>query len=385
MFKLIITTISAIVLSAGCKPQVASDLSLVNGKLDDQGLFPSVVQTAVKIGQTANGFAEAKCTASVISSRVVLTAAHCVTVDDKNPTQAINGELLVDQGGFGQQDPFTNQFALTAGGSKMAASSADVIVEGKRITGGRVAIHPAYLTGNGPDVAVLVFPEGTFKDFKHMAVASGKESYPRAGLEVMIVGFGKTDQFDETSGGEKRYGKNRLIKVGNTLDFNGQTQTTTADGTNVFNSQGDSGGPMISNEGPTKGQIIGVSSTQNTVSVGDTTGEGHYANLLEESTELFLSEYVGEGKEIDLPEISNSQRQADAEGDDRFDRGAGSQFDSSNPDSGINDSPDSFDSNRRGQDSLVRPQGGGCVCPPSYAGSPSTQYRSHYGQPFYRN
>jgi hypothetical protein len=303
-------------LSLSCKPTSESDLNLVNGKLDDEGLFPSVVQTAVKIGQTANGFIEAKCTASIISSQVVLTAAHCVTVKDKNPSDAINGELLANNGSGRNPysltySSYTSDLVPTAA---IAATSADVVIGDKRVKGGRVVMHPRYPGNSGPDVAMVTFPEGTFKDHKHMKVASGAENYPKEGLEVVIVGFGKTDQFDPNSGGEKRYGKNILRTVDSTLNFQGQTRTSNADGTNVFNSQGDSGGPMISNAGASKGMIIGVSSTQDQVQEGDTQGIGHYTNLLEESSERFLAQYTKEGQTIDLPSIvGNASAQSDSQ------------------------------------------------------------------------
>jgi secreted trypsin-like serine protease len=224
------------VISCG-RNEEQSNLDVVNGILAADGEFPAVVQIKAKL----NAQTWATCSSSIVSDNTILTAAHCIEE---------SGRML------------NEIYALVP---------KDGVIDQRRAH--LAKIHPRYRYTMTPyDVAVLVFADETFADVEPLSVAS---EAPAVSDEITIVGFGKSNHYDPQSGGKKRYGKNTITQVGETLDFVGMTKPI-GDGTgiDVLNSQGDSGGPLL-----WKGDIAGISSSVDYKPGQVPTLAGHYRNV----------------------------------------------------------------------------------------------------------
>ncbi len=225
------------------------------------------VQYQKKVTTTSN------CTATWVSSNTLISAAHCFEPK------------------AGEQE-FAQQVFISAG-----------IGATRTIQSKSVEIFPKYQAGiPDHDLAVVIF-EKDHIDPKFAAKISDKE--PHVNSDVTIVGYGKFDHFDETSGGKKRFGCNLLAKITDRLDFCGRTRSENReDGTEALNSQGDSGGPMflgkIKDDKQELSELIGVASTVQAHNAGEipTKLHGHYIDLLRGEYLTWLSETTKRGAKI---------------------------------------------------------------------------------------
>jgi V8-like Glu-specific endopeptidase len=167
---------------------------------------------AVGLLKTVKGSLKGICTATLVGSKTVLTAAHCVD----------------------------------------GVSSATFKVGGKTYYATKAAKHGSYVKGvlNAYDVAVVVLAQ----QVTGVAPASLSKTPPQPGQGITVVGYGITKS-GLTDSGTKRSAKNAISKV--------YTQYFRYSGSgggagNVC--QGDSGGPTFRQEGG-KEMLIGVHST----------------------------------------------------------------------------------------------------------------------------
>ncbi len=198
----------------GCKFNVSdSNVKVVNGRKTTAGEFPAVVQLRTDMG----GGRSAMCTATWVSDQTIMTAAHCID-------EAIGG-----------------------GASRVSVK--DGTGTGAVATG--LHVYPNW--NRDHDVAVLVFKPGSSSSWMSIA---GRQA--KVGDQMAIVGYGKNDHLDNSSGGVRRTGTNTVIEVNSSgrISFDGYVSPKNNDGSKVTNSQGDSGGPLIIDS-----KLFGVSST----------------------------------------------------------------------------------------------------------------------------
>lgn len=148
----------------------------------------------------------AACTATLVGSRTVLTAGHCVP-----------------------------------------GSTARFTVGGQKIYSQLVRRHPNYGGGNYNDVALVILQQQV-QGVSPSPIATGA---PQQGQAITLVGYGKTGEY-KNDYGTKRQTTNTISKVGSsTFSFYGQQ--------NICN--GDSGGPTFAWHGGVE-VVIGVHSTK---------------------------------------------------------------------------------------------------------------------------
>jgi len=250
LHRFIVVALACAPFHTACKfGTTESDLRVTNGRQIGDDEMPAIVNIQAPIG----GGAFAGCTATWVSDRTILTAAHCIVGD--------GGQLL-------------SPVRVARGGGKGAVAT-------------RSILHPTYRRGtDGYDVAIVVFPPNSSTQFIPVSPTQA-----RAGEELILVGFGKFDHNDGQSGGPKRTGRNRVLTIDQRgrIVFDGNVSPLTAAGTgeDVVNSQGDSGGPMLIN-----GRIIGISSTVNTELTQAGKLRGNYESLRTPAVENWLRQQV---------------------------------------------------------------------------------------------
>ncbi len=251
----------ALSLLAACRPAVpVSELRVTDGKAIGDDDRPAIVQISAAIG----GGASASCTATWVSANTIITAAHC----------------LYDQG-----RKLTN--VVVSRGAGKGAKAIKVLTHPKYVDSQTVPI-------DSYDVGVLVFPANSSPEYIPVAPAA-----PAANDGIVIVGYGKYDHANGSSGGQKRIGSNNISEIDRQgrLTFEGTPRPTTGgqdgSGQNVVNSQGDSGGPMLFNE-----RIIGVSSSVDANLTASGELRGHYENLRHGPIESWLRSTIAEGAVI---------------------------------------------------------------------------------------
>jgi S1-C subfamily serine protease len=199
----IITAISLV----ACKDAPESNPLVTNGSATQYG--EAIVELS---------FSGGACTGTFVNPNTLITAGHCV-MDN-------NGRLYQN---------------LNVGGIK--AKSVFSQYTGK-------------IEDSNTDVAIVVFPNQTahrlgIHDFSHL---SNKE--PEIGEEVVAIGFGQNDIQAGIGAGQKRFGTNKITQSeGGLISFFGQSRGQ-GSGTNVGLGPGDSGGPLLRNDG----YIIGINS-----------------------------------------------------------------------------------------------------------------------------
>lgn len=205
----------------GCKSRIENDsrVKVVNGQVVKEGGWPAVIQIYNQISST-EAFG---CTATWVSDRTVITAAHCVEGTDRSPTRVSIGKGT---------------------GSGLRAL--------------RVISHPSYRPrcGDCRDIAVIVFPKKSSSIYIPVALTQAQSGDP-----FTIIGFGKFRDGVDTDPKQKRQGVNvvRGIDYFGRVEFVGLKKPLSDDGTGqtVTNAEGDSGGPMI-----IRSRVQGVSSSK---------------------------------------------------------------------------------------------------------------------------
>lgn len=239
--------------------------TVVGGNPDTAGFYTFVVKV--------NGV----CSGAVITSRHILTAAHCLCEPDS------------------YTDPDNDQVneRESPGAKCVSAAEVNVVdaqnVEQASITSSAVTIHPEYfmnlhtvrdadgrvteqsIISQRADIAVIELPTAVDARFGLVPYSSTE---PAEGAAVTLVGFGATD-CDSQSLGPRHVGNNEISGTSDNRDLLFINSASSGS----LNWKGDSGGPLLTTmDGALK--VVGVTSRGDCMHSGGFTNVAKYAGWL---------------------------------------------------------------------------------------------------------
>lgn len=217
----------------GCKPKKnsnhQSNINVIGGKAAETSEFPFVIKLVLSPTQPE------MCTGIIVGPRTVIAASHCIK-QESSGTYINPIAIFQDQKNQEQKISSKQVFSFTKSLNAAEIDEADV----------------------GLDFAILDFPPDS-------ANPTGPFSflpfYPKLGqptleMVVTLVGYGATELNAETTG-KKNYGYNKISSLQEKMGTFKILGDKNASFYNALSTRGDSGGPVLSQDGQ---QLIGLSS-----------------------------------------------------------------------------------------------------------------------------
>jgi MYXO-CTERM domain-containing protein len=246
-------------LLAGCDAPTPLNLgvdtrSIVGGTSTPASMLPAVGALVLEYG----GFKQSFCSATVISDRLLVTAAHCVAAWVQLKAQEPSLEL-----------GFFNGPVVTPASTTLAVASA--------------IPHPKYIDGGTPPNSLTEYDDvGVCRLAQATAIPPMKVIRPsevaniKTGASVLIAGYGLTDPYKQTSGGDKNHGTTVIGSVA-------APEIRILGDSRPQKCNGDSGGPTIL-------EVEGASGTeQRLIGVASRAGENCVGGSVEERVDFYLS------------------------------------------------------------------------------------------------
>lgn len=244
----------------------ASDVKVAGGvDLGTEGT--KGVYVKLEIRKKREGTQLGTCTGTILTKKLILTAAHCLVGDDG---QAVPPYSVSSKTHFFAVDGVHVHPDYLAAGGKWSAKQA--------------AVDVAYLDVS---LAVDLEDKGEREELMKSLIPLGARAPAKDSL-VTIIGYGLI-----TKGGESvatpRMGRNAVEKVGDTLEFSSKKAVQSqgdvdslAKSTDALALPGDSGGPMLF-----ESALVGVGSGGGAAGVF-TSPTSIYTNLLSPRVEAFM-------------------------------------------------------------------------------------------------
>ena len=236
-------------------------LKIVNGIVVDK------VRAVVSLITKYQDGSEGRCTGTFLGDNVVLTASHCTENTESGNVELADG---------------TKAVAMVRGWTVEDKKEDQVAEENWLETDLSWA---KYFDRKSRDIAVLIFPSGTSSSWRNIAPTP-----PKVGDTITIAGYGKTSfNQDDSSDGNVRYGSNSIDYLSSKdglLMYESTVETQRTAGQDSGGAPGDSGGPVLYEEG-----VVAVAAA------ASSTGTNN-AYLFSESNLKVLEEAEGKGAHI---------------------------------------------------------------------------------------
>jgi V8-like Glu-specific endopeptidase len=190
----------------------------------DSGIYLDQTSENSAVGVVPLG----NCSATIVSTNTLVTAAHCVSAETSDPTTG-----------------------------KTQAKVCLVVQRYSGLCSSAVYVPTKYMQAGvknfGYDVAVAVFDGNPFKFFHKVQTQTISQQTNPSTLDITLVGYSSVAP-TESGRGSKRWGRNTLNEL-NSFELDSFVTYYGGGSNNVAVSPGDSGGPIFN-----KCQLIGVAS-----------------------------------------------------------------------------------------------------------------------------
>lgn len=283
---------------SACKPK--AKLNIEDGS--ETSDYPSVVLIiSSSPGNTSSG--GFKCTGTITGHNVVLTAAHCISSTAQyTSVMQTNSLRNIDEIARAIQGAIKPHTILTHG----------------TVTGSDSTLSPAM---TADDVAILLFPDQTFKQRDVIISSLHKIARPPRFADTVMIGFGKNSATDTTSSSSaiKRVGKgfyfsNETLVKGVVYTHNRMIDPNNFQpiGPKKFSQahQGDSGGPLFYKR-ENQHDLVGIASAIGRVG-NDQSTYTSYADLHSERSLSLLRQAMSKGASFTEPNKSLLGQSSDA-------------------------------------------------------------------------
>lgn len=250
-----------IVILIGCSSQSRLDIDSGNLiKPDAANTIKGVVQILTDTG----GQGLSSCTATLVSATTLVTAAHCVHDDGQyaDPTTGkVNVNLCIRSGA--NDGLCTREVFLPAQYTRKTAD------------------HMGY------DVAVAVFPVGSFKTYHYLLTTTSISVSDLRSQRVTAVGYSKENVRTDPRLGSKQWGDLDLRSL-NTLELDTFISRWGQSNQAVSVSSGDSGGPLFASC-----QLTGIASREGKIGGNPANEISYHTNLTHPLVQAFLKGVEG--------------------------------------------------------------------------------------------
>lgn len=287
--------------ASACQPKVIeSPLNIEDGsETSDYQSVVLIISTSP--GNTSNG--GLKCTGTITGHNVVLTAAHCIASSAQFVSVMQTNSL--------------RSIEEIASATRTGLRPHTIISHGT-VKGSDRVLSPAMMED---DVAILLFPDQTFKQRDVIVSSLHKINRPPRFADTIMVGFGKNSTNDATASSTaiKRVGRgfyfsNETLVRGVVYTHNRMIDPSTFQpiGPKKFSQahQGDSGGPLFFKR-ENQLDLVGIASAIGNVGDGQSTYT-NYADLHSERSLSLLQQAIAKGASFTEPTKSLQSKSSDA-------------------------------------------------------------------------
>ncbi len=281
--------VQLLVFTVQCRPVSNESEGKVVGGTEDYATFPAAIGLHVYFEKVTG-----RCTGTVVTDDLVMTAAHCVSKPGAGRVKSV--DIFVKESDVVSPPSF---------GPK-SLSSSDFIVHPNHVPWDTKP--DSFVEAIASDIAFIRFTKGALVGF---AKASLAKATPEVGDQVTIVGYGRDQIGLSGAGGKRHIGRSKIA----VLDTESQGSAIVVTSKPMFDENkklshfpaiiniGDSGGPLFD----ALGAVIGVASLANTMDKGLDEYASFYVNLFHPQVAAFVQQQLASSLKSASPQVPATQ------------------------------------------------------------------------------